>query len=169
METSLITRGFTLIEMVVVLAVVGTIASFTALQDLGAYSRALAGTDVDSVVGALIKARSESMQGICATYGCEVAPAHGVMVSEHQVVVFEGPSYEGRAQSADELFPLQGTDTISGTPEIVFKAYSGDSVEPATLTLSNSTGARWQVTIDSSGAVQSSIESAEPASLVVSK
>ncbi|MDB5245562.1 MAG: hypothetical protein JWN90_667 [Parcubacteria group bacterium] len=150
-------RGFTLTEMIVVIALMGTIASFTALQNINAYTRILAHTDASTVRGALVKARSEAMQSLCSSELCDAPPPHGVLVSEHQALIFEGSSYAGRVPNADEIVPLDGTNAITGMREIVFAPISGEPLEATSLILANNSGAVWQITTESSGAVKSRV------------
>ncbi len=145
--------------MVVVLSLIGIIASFTVSEDLEAFSRVLARTDVDRVVGALVEARGEAIHGVCSDDSCDFPPAHGVMIRDHEVVVFGGPSYEGRAQDADELFPLEGITQVTGMREILFTPSTVEAISTQNMLFSNSAGAEWKISIDYSGAIRSSLQS----------
>ena len=127
MGTSSHTQGFTLVEMILVIALIGTLGSLTAFQDIGAYKRILARTDADRINGAFVKARSDAMQGVCASGSCDAPPWHGVMVSGHQAILFEGPSFLGRSLGADESFPLEDADISSGSQETIFAPITGES------------------------------------------
>lgn len=146
-------RGFTLLEMTLVIGLMGTIASMTAFQDVTVYKRVLARTDAGQVMGALIRARGEAMHGLCSSNNCETPPPHGVWFGEHSVVEFEGTSYANRTPDTDEQYPLAGTRVVPGTQEIIFSPISGEAVESGSVHLTDTTGATWQVDVTQSGVI----------------
>jgi prepilin-type N-terminal cleavage/methylation domain-containing protein len=126
-------RAFTLIEVLVSLAVATIIASIGLAQGLDSYSRSIAESDHQYVLSAIMRARAEAMSSDCLGVSCPDAEPHGVYVTPKEVVIFQGTSYATRFPELDEVFPLSGNMTISSSSEIVFETSSGDVVIPASL------------------------------------
>ncbi|MEO6536142.1 MAG: prepilin-type N-terminal cleavage/methylation domain-containing protein [Candidatus Paceibacterota bacterium] len=150
-------RGFTLAEMVLVLALMSLLGSLTAFVNIGAYKRLLARTDVDRIVGALVQARSEAMHGVCKANICDTPPPHGVRVGRNEVTVFEGSSYSDRIATVDETFFLDGT-MASGTNEVVFVPITGEVSDGLDIFLTGVEGSAsntWHVQIATSGNITS--------------
>lgn len=106
-------RGFTLIEVLVVLTVIGTIAVVGYLISTTYLRSQVLTSAVSDVKTQIIAAQQES-------YLHARDQAHGVAVFNGQSVHFVGDSYASRDSSLDMTIPLPGSVTISGDTEVVF-------------------------------------------------
>jgi type II secretory pathway pseudopilin PulG len=129
--------AFTLVEVLISLAIATIIVGVGLAQGLDWYARGISESDFQNVLSAIMRARAEAMNGIC-TGGddvCTNAEPHGVYVTANEIVIFQGESYATRSRTLDEIFPLSGSTVINGSDEIVFEALSGDVAVPLTLQL----------------------------------
>jgi prepilin-type N-terminal cleavage/methylation domain-containing protein len=149
-------RGFTLVEMVVVIALVGMLGSLTAFADIHSYTRALAGSDVTTVLGALSEARGRAMHGVCFETACVAPASHGVLVDKDSIVIFEGQTYSDRIQAADEVLPLSAVHN-STSQETVFNSVTGEVLHATSLSFSNGSEEAWRIDIAQSGLLTPSV------------
>ena len=130
-------HGFTLIELVMVLALIGVIASFSAAMSLSSLSKSAVTQERDLFVTLLLRgARAASLANIGGT-------AHGVKIdnTNHQYILFDGT--DPNAASANKRFIpyTNNAITINKNPPgdtIVFEQLSGNVTSgDGTLTISN--------------------------------
>lgn len=144
-------RAFTLTEVLVVIGILGIIASFSPFVGIRAYQHALTKADIDLVILALHLARSESMHYQCQSMDCQEASAYGVHISETSVLVFEGETYETRTPSLDREFSLFATEITSTATDILF--YPNGSSSSATISMRENTSA-WSITVGKDGSIE---------------
>ena len=129
-------HGFTLIELVMVLALIGVIASFSAAMSLSSLSKSAVTQERDLFVTLLLRgARAASLANIGGT-------AHGVQIdnANHQYILFNGTTYTAGAAS-NRVIPYTNSAisiTNSAGNTIVFEQLSGSVATGAgTITISN--------------------------------
>ena len=129
-------HGFTLIELVMVLALIGVIASFSAAMSLSSLSKSAVTQERDLFVTLLLRgARAASLANIGGT-------AHGVQIdnANHQYILFNGTTYTAGAGS-NRVIPYTNSAisiTNSAGNTIVFEQLSGSVATGAgTITISN--------------------------------
>lgn len=114
------TAGFALVEVLLVIALIAIVSS-AILPQLGTFHRA---NTIDSVgenlYQALYQAQSRAMHGYRDT-------DWGVAIQSSSFTVFAGTSYATRNSTYDEVTPMQGMFTLSGSGEIVFRSPLGTS------------------------------------------
>lgn len=156
LRTCIPNRGFTLFELVVVIALASVIASLGLIVSMSDFRAYRYRDERDVIIAALMHARSESLARICNGSGCTEARPHGVYFgTPHEYIVFEGDAYATRDASDDEIIPARdATAVVSGMEFAVFSAGSGEvySVPVATLTLETGT-ASTTVSIDPDGRI----------------
>jgi prepilin-type N-terminal cleavage/methylation domain-containing protein len=108
-------RGFSLIEVLVVLGVSALVIGVAAIAPVASFSRLSIQSDRETLVTALLYARSSASAG-------------GVLVRNDEFVVFYGPSYSERREDAD--YPFQRAVATEGDAEFLF---SNQVVEERTL------------------------------------
>jgi prepilin-type N-terminal cleavage/methylation domain-containing protein len=113
-------RGFTLLEILVVVALTAMIASFSAYQGIGSYQQAIVRIDAETTDSSLRYARSLSMHGVCADPSCRASATHGVRNLPAGTTVFEGTSYEERSVEQDQFFPFLGSEAVPSSSDILF-------------------------------------------------
>lgn len=130
-------HGFTLIELVMVLALIGVIASFSAAMSLSSLSKSAVTQERDLFVTLLLRgARAASLANIGGT-------AHGVQIdnTNHQYILFNGTTFTAGTAS-NRVIPYTN-NTISITKNlpgetIVFEQLSGNVTSgDGILTISN--------------------------------
>ena len=121
--------GFTLVEVLITLAIVVFIGVMGVVIGLDSYQKYLFRSDLDTAAALLSKARSSAVHSIGET-------SHGVYFGDNDYfVLFRGASY-GDDPSFDLLVEKSKVTTITGSDEVVFSPLSGDSTNES-LTLSN--------------------------------
>ncbi len=138
-------KGFTLIELVVTVAVIGVIATIGLSSFSGLNSEEALRMEVEKIVSVLSKAR---FQTISAKGGV----AYGVHLEERKAVLFPGGVYSPSDKN-NQSYPLQGAVRISvislagGGSDVIFKKLSGATTQHGTVTLSLARNAQASSTI----------------------
>ena len=117
-------KGFTLIEIIVVIAVIGIIISFGTIMDLSVLERDTFSTERSTIVSVLEKARSRAMANMFES-------PHGVCYVAPNYVIFQGSTCTA---SGSELIPANQNIAVLSDftnpakfPTIVFTQLSGNT------------------------------------------
>lgn len=146
-----VSKGFTLMEIIVVLAILGFVISIGLLVSLDFYKTYAYKSERNILVGVLEKARSRSMANINQS-------AHGVYIdtTNHNYIIFQGQTYATRNSSYDQVFPINPSINLIGVPSlpaaVVFSRLSGTTTSE-TLTMSDGTGRTGTVDIGTDGQI----------------
>lgn len=137
-------RGFTLIELILVIAII----SFIALLSSPFYSRFLlqnaVGNTVDELIGSLRKAQIYSMAG-------KQGSAWSVNFSSNTITLYKGTSFAGRDTAFDEKFSINPNVSVSGMTDISYAKATGlPTPTSATITISSGNNSK-TVTLNSQG------------------
>ncbi|MGE5540677.1 MAG: Tfp pilus assembly protein FimT/FimU [Bacillota bacterium] len=140
-------KGFTLPEMLVVIALLAMMAALGAFVGFDAYRASLSRSEHDIIVSLLERARSSAMSNIDQTsWGvCYIAPNY---------VLFRGTTCTGTA-STDQLTEAAADVSITGlssTTPVVFSALSGTTTS-ATITVSEQARTS-TITVNYEGAIE---------------
>lgn len=139
-------RGFTLIELIIILALI----SITAFLSVSFYSRYLLQNEVDNtvdrIVAALKKAQIYSMTGK-ANNG-----SWGVRYGSGNITLFQGDSFTSRNPALDENFALNNNISITGFTEQVFKYKTGTISSSLSFTISGNNNTK-TVTLNPQGRI----------------
>ena len=111
-------RGFTFIELMLVIALVAILGVFIVPVGLSFYQSQLLGETSDGLVSAL---RHAQRFALTSTHD----NAFGVFITADTYTIFEGSAYASRIVSEDVVFSIASTVTVSGLQEIVFSEMSG--------------------------------------------
>ncbi len=139
-------RGFTLTELIVVLAIVGALVSVTA----GSYQAVLKAGDARHAALVYVDALREAQNRAKLM---EQGTGWGATIVPPNVIVFSGTSYESRAAARDKRYALPGGVTITGATTTVFATFSGAPDRIATTTFANAY-ASTTVTLTSGGGIE---------------
>jgi prepilin-type N-terminal cleavage/methylation domain-containing protein len=123
--------GFTLLEVVIVLTLVSSIAAFAVFFSLDMYRRSAQLAEVSTILTLLQTARAQAMHNMGDT-------PHGVALIPTGYVLFAGSTFVGSDPAAQMLTPISYPLTIASTSplEIVFASRSGTTT-PATITFTD--------------------------------
>lgn len=122
-------KGVTLIEVLIVLAIMGIVFSLGVPLTINHYQSYLLISERDSILGFLRRARTLSLAN-------RNSLPHGIYIESSQYSIFEGQNFLNRNSSLDEVFPKSRSISVAGSSEITFAPLSATTA-PVTLTLSN--------------------------------
>jgi prepilin-type N-terminal cleavage/methylation domain-containing protein len=120
--------GFTLMEVLLVLGLLGMIFSMTAFVGIDSYRGSSFRNERDAFIGVLQRARDQSINNICLG-GCTDSKKHGVYITSTDYTIFQGNSYATRDTSVDQVVKIDADIDIApgGFTEVVFSQLSGDA------------------------------------------
>jgi len=126
-------RGFTLVEMVIVL---GILALFLTLAD-SIYLQVRAKTNLkigaDSLVASLHLAQTNAQNG-------KAGAAWGVKIFSSSIVIFQGDAFATRITDSDQLIDLPNKVIASPETEFIFNRITGWPSSPGEIVLTNEMG-----------------------------
>lgn len=151
-------KGFTLIEIVVVMAMFAIITSFAVFVSMGNLQGSNFRNERSRVISALYKARSAAINNVCLDE-CTGGKPHGIHFEDKEYTIFQGDDWDSREPSRDVVFEISGNISISGDLEdVIFDRLSGNvTVDPAdkwTLSISDDTGHTSDITFNIEGQIQ---------------
>ena len=123
-------RGFSLIELILVLALFTTISVFMFPMSVSLYNKQILTQTQGSLLSSLRSAYHQSI-----TQKNNVP--HGVKLLESQYVLFERQTYATREVASDIVVDFIGNTTFTGIGEIVFTEYTGVPSATGTISLSH--------------------------------
>lgn len=145
--------GFTLMEVLMVLAMLGFIASATMMFSVGFFQSELLHTEESTLISVLQTARSKAMQNVNGV-------AHGVAIDPNGVpefVIFSGSNFSTADVSTVQSISRSANFIIatSAVREIVFSQLSGEVVLPGEIVLIDSmrNSASTTITVNYEGAI----------------
>jgi len=121
--------GFTLFELMLVMAMVIIIGVFTSSIGIAYYQSQILNETTDNLVSTLRQAQGSAQSG-------KNNHAFGVFIDEDSYVLFEGQDYLSRIIDQDVVFPINSNVTISGPSEIIFTELTGNANVSDTLYIS---------------------------------
>ncbi len=120
-------RGFTLIELILSMALIATLAGITA----GVYyaTQVKNGLDIAATTLAQGLRRAQSLAQVGSSDS-----SWGVYVQAGSITLFKGATYATRDTTQDEVAAFASNITASGSKEVDFTKFSGDPTSAATFT-----------------------------------
>lgn len=138
-------NGFTLIELILVIALVAIISSFSAPVYTSFISKNNLENKTFEIKGVLTKAESNTISG-------KQDLNWGVYFLPNKFILFAGDSYISRNPAFDETHSFPSSVSVSGISEIVFQSPRGQPSTTGTITIT-SQGDSNTVSINSEGSV----------------
>ncbi len=126
-HNNIVMKGFTIIELLLVMGLITIVAAITAPVGISFYKAQLISDVSENVTDSLRRAQAYAT-------GSRNDSSYGVQILPNEYVLFEGSSYASRVVSEDEIFYYPETVIITGFDEIIFSKVSGEPSEVGTLT-----------------------------------
>lgn len=151
MHTKAFKNGFSLVEILIVLAIIGVLSAIFTLSFSKFRSAQILKNSMDSTLSLLYEARSNTISGLNNSQ-------YSVRFESGQAILFKGTSYN----SADATNKINVYDTgvtassiaLSGSAtQISFAQLSGTASANGTITLSGPNSTTKIITIDASGSI----------------
>ena len=137
-------NGFTLIEILVTLAIVGVVATFATIMSMDTFAGHNARAERDLVVSLLERARSQAMNNINQS-------PHGLHIDGGSYNLFQGTDWKHRATDFDADFP--GASAVQATgSDVVFNQLSGSPLATDTIIISGE-NRQFTISINSEGQI----------------
>lgn len=126
--------GFTLIEIIIVLAITVSVFSFGFFVSLNSYQRYMMSSERDVIVTLLYRARSLAQNNIGGV-------AHGLYISDSNYVLFQG-SYYDKNSSSNQIFDRSSNIQISGLTEVIFLPVTANVNNEGTINITSNTNVK---------------------------
>jgi prepilin-type N-terminal cleavage/methylation domain-containing protein len=153
MRISIFKKGYTLLEVLIVISIIGIVASIIISGFREMQFRHELDLNAEKVVEIIREARSRTLSS-------QNASQYGVHIGTTDLTTFVGTAYVA-GTATNVKYNLTGTDTIiavtltGGGSDIVFRRLSGETAQDGTITISSSnTGATRVVTVYKTGLVE---------------
>ena len=121
-------RGFTLIELIIILAITLLLAATVGTLSSNTFPKNQLINESDTVVQTLHRAQALTIAG-------KHDLSWGVHLSATQMTLFAGSSYALRNTLYDEEHEFPSGLTVSGLSDVVFVAITGETTNTGTITL----------------------------------
>lgn len=150
-QVASINKGFTLIEILVVIGLVALVLGIGAVTNVSFYTRELRASEQTTFVAVLEKARSRAMNNI---YGSK----HGLHIKPESYVLFYKFPYND-AEPTNEAIPRNPNITITSTDthltdnEVIFNQLSGETEDVGIFTMQDTSGKTKTVEIQENGLI----------------
>lgn len=144
-------RGFTLMEILVVVGLLAIIGGFGMFLSMETYRATIFKDDRSILISALYKARSQSVNNMCFGAGCTDGVSHGVHIENGAYTVFQGTTYTV-GDTNNEVIQGSPSVTVGGLTDVVFTKLSGETIA-GTITLTNGDGHTSTITLNSEGMI----------------
>ncbi len=144
-STKELSRGFTLVEIVVVIGIVALLVAFSTSVYNSFKTHENLEIATTGVVEAVRHAQANAQSG-------KGDSSWGVESLSNSILIFKGSSYASRDTSSDLPFDFSGGVVASGLSEIVFEKITGSTVNTGAITLTNSYGTK-NITINAKGTI----------------
>lgn len=155
LKTYMEDKGFTLIEILVVIAILTLVLSLSMILSLDDYRGYTFRDERDKVISILEKARSQAINNICVDPSCDDGASHGVHIINNTFTEYEGEDWGTRHTAIDEVTEIGPSINVSGISDVIFSQLSGDATTtPKTIsniTLSDVSGHNSVITINTEG------------------
>ena len=138
------TRGFSLMEVIIVIAIVAVVASFGSAFSLNSISRSNLISERDLLVSLLTQARAQALANVHES-------PHSVHIDTERYVLYEGTSYSF-GNPTNRVVPKVSQATITGVATVTFAQLTADVASAGTVTIAGGVES-YDIEINSSGRI----------------
>ena len=143
-------RGFTLIEIVLVIALVSILAGLGLRLPYLLISQAPLGLAADVTLSAIHRA-----QALAATQSRD--SGWGVRIASASATIFRGDAFSSRDEADDDILPFDTTVTVSGSDTLLFAPGTGMPAGPYLVSIGLGGIATADITINSYGTTDATL------------
>jgi prepilin-type N-terminal cleavage/methylation domain-containing protein len=147
-----IPRGFSLIEITVVLGMFAIVGSLALLMSMQSYSGYSFHTTQQLLVTTLQKARSEALANVCVGTSCTDGVSHGVHIEPDELVLFQGNVYDPNNLTNVHLPLSNAKITINGN-DIIFAPLTASVSVPGDILITDAKGRVSTTTVGAEGQI----------------
>lgn len=141
-------QGFTLVELVIVIAIMAILFLIVGSLSVGTLGRTQLNTQASVVTKMLRKAQVRSIHQ-------QADSQWGVQINSGEITLFAGSSYAARDTDLDQQHVFPQGITATGISEVVFTTIVGETVDVGTITLTaQGSGETQNIDISSTGLIQ---------------
>lgn len=140
-------KGFTLFEVMLSIAIIAIIASFTPPVYEKLQSKVSFDSTVDSYVSSLHRAQKLSQAG-------KMDSSWGVKIDNNKIIIFKGSSFDTRDITYDEEFSILSTIIVTGDTEIVFSKLYGYPLYEAHTKISDNQSHEKNISVNTKGLIE---------------
>lgn len=154
-------KGFSMLELLIVIAMAAVVFAFSAPFALNLYRGQLVAETQSNIVSALLNARhNATLQKNDSAWGVSVS------LTPNSYVLFQGASTSTRDEAKDEVYPVVSEISFSGLTDVVFSKLTG--VPSATGTLNITYGSISKgILVDDSGTVSQTSATSSSGEVIV--
>jgi len=146
-------RGFTVIEVIVILALLAILAQVTFSGDISFYTKKTFNEEVTGLYFSLMHARISSMHNVCLGISCPDGKAHGVRIETDKYILFQGSNFSDRDVAQDKIIIFLPSVSATSTGDVVFEQLSGNT-EERIITITDDTGRVARILINEEGRIE---------------
>lgn len=126
------TGGFSLIEIVMVIAIFSVLFSAVSIVDISIFQKRTVQDELQDIFYVLMKTKSVSMNSICTSSVCTQGNKHGIVFDQGTYIIFEGDTFISRDPNRDEVYILEH-GVFPNRREIIFESRSGKTASISVL------------------------------------
>lgn len=119
-------RGFTLIEILIVIAILTILIASATTVDFGDFRKSSFNDTRNLILLSLQKSRSNAMNTICTGTSCTTGSAHGIRIETTRYIIFQGSTYNS-IDPTNEIVYLPENTRLRGMTEIIFEKLTGNT------------------------------------------
>lgn len=157
-------RGFTLLEILIVVAIIGTIAGFSFIYGIQNYFSYATDNERNTIVALILKARSEAVNNICLGASCSGGLPHGFKIvydpqtgEVSKYSLFQGSTYSASDELNQDISPSYelylAPSQSNPLKEFSFQQLSGSVASGGSVVLQDESGHSFTISVNSEGRV----------------
>jgi prepilin-type N-terminal cleavage/methylation domain-containing protein len=137
--------GFTIIEVLIVIGLLGVIAGMGLTIDLNFYTREIRSSEHITLISLLHRARSNAMNNVSYS-------DHGIHIENHTYTIFSEMPYDS-SNLSNQIINANPNFIITGLNEVIFEKMSGNTENVGTVNIVDVNGNEKIINIQANGLI----------------
>lgn len=147
------TKGITLIEVIIVIALLTILAQISLSGDISFYRKKTFNEEVDNLYLSFMRTRVTSMHNVCYGISCTDGKPHGVHIEADRYVLFQGNLFSHRDVAYDEIVFFPPSVSATSLGDVVFEQLSGNT-NAGTITITDGESRVAQILVNTEGRIE---------------